>query len=193
MNKLFRTLRFAAFAALVPTLAAAQNPQLNLPDFRSLAQHASDSVNISLGPWLLHIAGSLINDKDPEAASEKQLLAGIASIQVRSYEFNSDSAYSAADIETVRRQLDGPGWAPLLQSRNQQEGERVDIYVMRDADHTQGFALIATEPRQVTIINITGSIDLASLPALERRLHVPVVQLPVTETTDPRSVTDESL
>ena len=191
MNNFFRTLAVAAM--LLPTIAAAQNPQLDLPDFRSLARNASDSVNISLGPWLLHFAGSLVSDKDPDSASEKQLLTGIDSIQVRSYEFSSDSAYSAADLETVRRQLEAPGWTPLVQSRDQQKGERVDIYVMRDADHTKGFALIASEPRQVTIVNITGSIDLAKLPAIERQLHLPALKLPVHETTNPRGATDESL
>jgi len=191
VNNFFRTLAVAAM--LLPTIAAAQNPQLDLPDFRSLARNASDSVNISLGPWLLHFAGSLVSDKDPDSASEKQLLTGIDSIQVRSYEFSSDSAYSAADLETVRRQLEAPGWTPLVQSRDQQKGERVDIYVMRDADHTKGFALIASEPRQVTIVNITGSIDLAKLSAIERQLHLPALKLPVHETTNPRGATDESL
>lgn len=191
MNKFSRTLAFAA--VLLPTIAAAQNPHLDLPDFRSLARNASDSVNISLGPWLLHFAGSLVSDKDPDKAGAKQLLAGIDSIQVRSYEFSSDSAYSAADLDTVRRQLEAPGWTALLQSRDQQKGERVDIYVMRDADRTKGFALIASEPRQVTIVNITGSIDLASLPALERQLHLPAMQLPVHDTTNPHSATMPSL
>jgi len=191
VNKYFRTLAFAA--VMLPTIAAAQNPELHLPDFRSLARNASDSVNISLGPWLMHLAASFVDDHDPNAAGEKKLLAGINSIQVRSYEFSSDSAYSAADLETVRRQLEAPGWTPLLQSRDQQKGERVDVYVMMDADHTKGFALIASEPRQVTIVNIAGSIDLASLPALERQLHLPPMKLPVVETTNPRGVTDASL
>ena len=191
MNKFFRTLAVAA--VLLPTIAAAQNPQLDLPDFRSLARNASDSVNISLGPWLLHFAGSLVSDKDPDAASAKHLLAGIDSIQVRSYEFSSDSAYSAADLETVRRQLEAPGWTPLVQSRDQQKGERVDIYVMRDADRTRGFALIACEPRQVTIVNISGSIDLANLPAIERQLHLPPIKLPAHDATNSHSATMPSL
>jgi len=184
VNKNFRRLAFAASlriacAAVLPTMAVAQNPQLSLPDFRSLAHNASESVNISLGPWLLHMAGSLVDDKDPDSAATKQLLSGIDSIQVRSYEFKTDAAYSAADIETVRRQLEAPGWTPLLQSQDLQKGEKVDVYIMMDKDRTKGFALIASEPRQVTIINIAGSIDLNSLPTLERRLHLPSVHLPV--------------
>ncbi len=191
MNNPFRTLAFASL--LLPTIAAAQNPRLELPDFRSLARNASSSVNISLGPWLLHMAGSFVDDKDEDAADAKKLLEGIDSVQVRSYEFSSDSAYSPADIETVRRQLEAPGWTPLLHSQDQQKGEMVDIYVMMDKDQTKGFALIASEPREVTIVNITGSIKLASLPAVERQLHLPPVKLPVTEPANPRSSAAETL
>lgn len=165
-------------ALMLPSIAAAQNPQLSLPDFRSIAHNATQSVDITLGPWLLRMAGALVDDKDPDAAATKQLLSGIDSIQVRSYEFNTDAAYSAADIEAVRKQLDAPGWTRLLQSQDQQKGEKVDIYLMMDHDRTKGLALIASEPRQVTIINIAGSIDLKSLPKLERQLHLPPVNLP---------------
>lgn len=195
MNKPLRKLALAALLlpmTVMPMISAAQSPRLDLPDLQSLAHNASDTVNISLGPWLLHTAGALIDDKDPNALSAKQLLAGIDSIRVRSFEFSRDAAYSAADIEPVRRQLDGHGWTPLLQSHDRNTGEQVDVYVMMDNDRTKGFALISSEPRQLTIINITGSIDLASLPALERRLHLPAVSA-VTEATNPPSAVMPSL
>jgi hypothetical protein len=42
-------------------------------------------------------------------------------------------------------------------------------------NRTQGFALIASEPREFTIINIVGSISLDDLPKLEEQLHLPKV------------------
>jgi hypothetical protein len=36
-----------------------------------------------------------------------------------------------------------------------------------------GLAVIATEPRQLTIVNIVGAIDLDKLHRLEGRLGVP--------------------
>ncbi|HMD74633.1 MAG TPA: DUF4252 domain-containing protein [Steroidobacteraceae bacterium] len=166
---------------LLPAWAAAQGAKLNLPDFSSLAEKATESVNISLNPWLLHMAASFIDEKDPESAATRKMLAGIQSVEVRSFEFGSDSAYSTADIEGVRRQLTGPGWSQLMQVHDRQHNENVDVYVLIDHDRTKGFALIASEPRQFTIINIVGSISLEDLPMLEKRLNLPNVSARAVE------------
>jgi hypothetical protein len=180
VNKPRRMLAIAAL--LLPTIGAAQNPELNLPDFKSSAHNATDSVNISLGPWLLHTVGSLIDDHDADGAAAKRLFASIESIRVRTYQFDGD-AFPSAAIDSVRRQLEGPGWSQLLQSRDRNHGEGVDIYVMTERDRTKGFALIATEAREVTIINIVGSIRLEDLPKLEQRLQLPSVKWPASEGT----------
>src|ERR1700722_13202075 len=110
-------IRIARFAliCLLPALTVAQDARLKLPDFSSLAHKARESVNITLNPLLLHIAAAFMDEKDPDSAEAKKLLAGITSIEVRSYEFDSDFAYSADDIDAVRRQLAAPGWSQLLQ------------------------------------------------------------------------------
>jgi hypothetical protein len=176
----------AIFALLLPTIGAAQNPELSLPDFRFIAHNATESVNISLGPWLLHTMGSLIDEHDADSADAKRLLAGIQSIRVRTYQFDSDALPIAA-IDSVRRQLEGPGWSQLLQSRDRDDGESVEIYVMTERDRTKGFALIATEPREFTIINIVGSIRLEDLAKLEQRLPLPSVKWAASETAHEKS------
>ncbi len=173
MNK--KTVFLALACLLLPAWAAAQNPKLALPDFSGLAGKATESVNISVNPWLLRTAAALIDDKDADAAETKELLAGIQSVDVHSFQFKSDFAYSNADIDSVRRQLTGPGWSQLMQVHNRDRNEDVDIYVLIDHDRTRGFALIASEPRQFTIINIVGSINLKDLPKLEKRLNLPKV------------------
>ena len=87
-----RMLMIALGCSLLPGLAAAQDAKLKLPEFRSLAGKATESVNISLSPWLLHMAGAFIDGKDEDSVATKHLLAGIKSIEVRSYEFASDNA-----------------------------------------------------------------------------------------------------
>jgi hypothetical protein len=167
-----RTFRFAVACLALPALAAAQDARLKLPDFHALSSKATESVNVSLGPWLLHLAGAFIDGKDKDAAATKQLLKDIQSIQIRSYEFATDFAYSAADIDAVRSQLAAPGWNQLVQVHNQ-KGEDVDVYIMIENDVTKGLAVIAREPREFTIINIVGSIKMDDLPALQNQLHLP--------------------
>ncbi len=62
-----------------------------------------------------------------------------------------------------------------MQVHHRDKSEDVDMYILVENNLTKGFALISSEPRQFTIINIVGSIDIADLPKLEGRLHLPKV------------------
>src|ERR1700688_4296995 len=109
-----RMVKIVLACLLIPAAASAQDARLKLPQFKSLAGKATESVNISLSPWLLHMAGALISDKTADSAAAKNLLAGIRRIKIRSYHFAIDFAYSAADIDDVRSQLSGLGWSQLM-------------------------------------------------------------------------------
>ena len=169
---------FALACLLLPGWGAAHDATLILPDFSPLAGKATESVNVSLNPWLLRIAAACMDDNDPDGAATKKLLSGIKSIEVRNYTFATDFAYSASDIDAVRRQLAGPGWSQLVQVHDAKKNENVDIYLSIENNQTRGFALIASEPRQFTIINIVGSISVDDLPRLERQLHLPKTVAP---------------
>jgi len=168
-----RVVALTLACVLLPAWGSAQDSKLKLPDFRSLAGKATESVNISLNPWLLRIAAAAMDDKDADSAATKKLLSAIKSIEIRNFQFATDFAYSAADIDAVRRQLGAPGWNQLLKVHDRDKGEDVDIYILVDNDRTRGFALIASEPREFTIINIVGSISVEDLPRLENHLHLP--------------------
>jgi hypothetical protein len=158
---------------LLPTWAAAQDAKLNLPDFSSLEGKATESVNVTLNPWLLRIAAASMDDSDADSAATKKLLSGIKSIEIRNFQFATDFAYSAADINGVRRQLAAPGWSQLMQVHDRKNSKDVDMYILVENDRTRGFALIASEPREFTIINIVGSISVEDLPRLQNYLHLP--------------------
>jgi Domain of unknown function (DUF4252) len=168
-----RIAQIAMACLLVPALASAQDARLKLPDFKSLAGKATESVNISLSPWLLRMAGAFVDEKDADSAATKHLLSGIKSIEIRSYQFASDFEYSPSDIDSVKRQLAGPGWNQLMQVHHREKNEDVNMYVLVENNVTKGFALIASEPREFTIINIVGSIAVEDLPKLESHLHLP--------------------
>jgi hypothetical protein len=157
---------------LLPILGEAHDASLKLPDFSPLAAKATESVNLSLNPWLLRIAGAMLDDKNADDAAAKKVLSGIKSIEIRSYQFATDFAYSTADIEAVRQQLSAPGWSQVMQVHDRKKSENVDMYILVDNNRTNGFALIASEPREFTIINIVGSIAIEDLPRIEHQLHL---------------------
>ncbi len=165
-------------ALLVPVLAwAAPNPRLVLPEFAALSQKATESVVITLDSSLLAMAGRFLDGSDPKDAATQEIIKGLQGIYVRSYTFDRDSAYSQADLDAVRSQLSAPGWNRLVQTRSKKTHADVDIYIMVVDKAAIGLALIASEPREFTIVNIVGSIDLDKLHKLEGQFGVPKLDL----------------
>jgi hypothetical protein len=170
------TLLFAAL--LTPVLAgAAPSAKLTLPGFSALQAKASESVIITLDPAMLGLAGRFLDGNDPQDAATKDILKGLQGIYVRSYTFDKDFAYQLADLDAVRSQLSAPGWNRLMETRSRKTRADVDIYIMIDNNQAIGLALIASEPRQFTIVNIVGAIDLDKLHKLEGQFGVPKLDL----------------
>jgi hypothetical protein len=166
------------FALLAPALAwAAPNPKLQIPEFLGLAQKATESVTITLDPAMLGMAARFLDSNDPQDAATKEVIKGLQGIYVRSYTFDKDAAYQPADIDAVRRQLSAPGWNRLVETHSRKTGANVDIYIMIDNNRAVGLALIASEPRQFTIVNIVGAIDLDKLHKLEGQFGVPKLDI----------------
>jgi hypothetical protein len=166
----------AAVGLALPLLAAAAEPngRLDLPAFSHLQSKASEVVDITLGTWPLALASKLMEADDPESAEMKKVISGIKSIAVRSYEFDSDFAYSKEDVDSVRAQLAAPGWTQLAQVRKQKQAQEVDVYAMLDEERITGFAIIASEPRKFTILNVVGAIDLEQIARLQRHMDLHV-------------------
>jgi Domain of unknown function (DUF4252) len=173
-------------ALLAPALGwTAPNPKLAMPEFAGLAQRAAESVTITLDTALLAMAGRFLDGNDPQDAATKEIIKGLRGIYVRSYTFDKDSAYQQADIDAVRSQLSAPGWNRLVETRSRKTRANVDIYIMIDNDQAVGLALIASEPRQFTIVNIVGAIDLDKLHKLEGQFGVPKLDIDLPKATDP--------
>lgn len=155
--------------------AADSKGRLDLPSFSNLQSKATEVVDITLGAWPLALASKFMEADDAESVEMKKLISGIKSIAVRSYEFDHDFAYSKEDVDAVRAQLEAPGWTQLVQVRKRgNQAQDVDVYVALDADQAKGFAIIASEPRKFTILNIVGSIDLDQVAKLQNHMDLHV-------------------
>lgn len=170
---------FAPLAALAASVALGAAPaQLMLPEFDALAAKASESVNISLDPSLLGLAAGFLDSSNPDDAATKELISGLKGIYVRSYTFDRDFAYPSAEVDQVRRQLSAPGWQRLVHVDSARERTHVDIYAAVDGGVARGLAIIASEPREFTIVNIVGPINLFKLHRLEGKFGIPKLDLP---------------
>lgn len=166
-----RTARLIASACLalaLPLLAGAEPPEFQIPSFDELQHKAVDSVNITIGSTLLGLTGFFIKDSDPNSAELKKTLSGLKSVQVRSFSFDSDFAYSKSDIDSVRAQLSAPGWTRLVQVHDHNKKEDVDVYLALDQHIIKGIAIITSDPRKFTIVNVVGTVDMNQVAQLQK-------------------------
>ena len=163
-----------AVALALPGQALA-DPELTIPNFSHLRSKAVDSVDVTLDGFLLRIARKFVRSDadDPEAAAAADFLENIKSVRVRNFTFDEDGAYSKSDVDSVRKQLSSPGWSPLVQVHRNAPQEDVDVYVNMEGDQVKGLAVIASEPREFTIVNIVGSIDVDKIGRLEGQFGIP--------------------
>jgi hypothetical protein len=165
---LLRSLFSLLVLAGVSACATAQTGRLDLPSYSHLAARASDTTNISLSGTLLRFAARFVKD-DRDA---KQLFAHLDGVQVRSFEFSDDNAYSSSDVERVREQLTGPNWSQVVRTRDRHQGENVDVYVCLSDGKACGLAVIVAAARELTIVNVVGSISLDQLDTISQQWHV---------------------
>ena len=181
--KILIALGLTILASVAPA-ADALKGQLNIPEFAALASKASESVNVTLDSQLLGLGCSFLNAKDPEQADAKKLCTGLSGIYVRSYTFDKDFAYPKADVDGVRRQLSGPGWSRIVEAKSNKENTNVDVFVLIDSGKARGLGIIASEPREFTIVNIVGDIDLEQLHSLEGKFGVPELGIEMSKKTE---------
>jgi hypothetical protein len=94
----------------------------------------------------------------------QELLGGITGIYVKSFEFDAPNMYAESDVEIIRKQVSGAGWSRVVSVREKRE--LTEIYFWKERDTTGGLVVISAEANELTVVNIVGRIDLASLGAL---------------------------
>ena len=160
---------FALGAALAATLWA-QQFKFNL---EHLASKDSNSFDVSLNTSMLQFAAKFLDGKDPDVAKVKKLIVGIEGIYIKSFEFKKDGAYAAADLEKVRKQLKAPEWGRIVGIKSGGESENIEVWVRNERGKVTGVAILASEPRQLTVCNLVGNIDLESLADLGGHFGLP--------------------
>jgi len=159
---------------LLAGLASAQDVKWN---YDKLAAKASDTVEVSLSGGLLRLATKFLSDDDKDEAQVKKLVGGLKGIYVRSFEFKKPGDYSPADVESFRTPLRAPDWERIVGVHSTEDGETVEVYIKNEGKNIGGLAIIATEPKQVTLVNIVGPIDLDSLSELGGHFGIPEVEV----------------
>ena len=163
--------RFLLLLLVVCPPAFAQ--PLKLDSLDKLASRASSTVKVTLDGSLLRLASRFLSTDDPDEAQVKQLVKGLKGIYVRSFEFSSFGQYQDSDLDAIRKQLQDSSWKPIVEVHTKHDGDNADIYVRDLGDHFGGVAIVATEPKELTVVHIDGAIDLDGLAKLSGNFGIP--------------------
>jgi hypothetical protein len=167
--------RLAALAIIVwgaSATATAQTARIQTSGLDHLAAKASETVDVNIDEGLMQLAAKVFNSKDPDEAKVKHLVSGMKGIYVKVFEFEKEGEYVAADLESIRVQLRGPGWNKIVNVRSK-KGGNVDVYLMTSGSQVLGLAVLAADAKEIAVVNILGNIDLEKLSDLEGQFGVP--------------------
>lgn len=170
----------AAFALSVPPAhAIAQDRgRLRLDGLERLAPKATDTVNLDVDGFLIKLASKILSDKDPDEKTVKEIVSGLRGVYVRSYEFGKAGEYSDADIAPIREQLRAPAWTRLIDVKSRDgDDDDAEIYVATDGGRVEGMTILVAGPKELTVINIVGDVDVDKLKRLEGSLGIPRIHI----------------
>lgn len=170
-------MRVVLTIAVMLGLAAPARGQLSL-NLEHLAKSAKETVEITLDGALLKLAGRFLSAEKPDEAKVREIVTGLTGIYVRSFEFDRANAYTDGDLDAIRAQIRGPGWARIVRhTAGQRKGkdslEVSEIYVRSEGIRSTGVTIITAEPRELTVVQILGDIDLDKLGDLSGQFGIP--------------------
>ena len=168
-------MRGFTLVAVCATALYAQQFKFNLDH---LAAKASESVDLSLNGSTLQFAAKFFDGKDPDEAKVKKLISSIEGIYIKSFEVKKEGAWSPADLDSVRNQLRAPEWSRIVGVKGGEGSENAEVYLRSAKGKVTGVAILYSQPRELTVVNIIGPIDLEQLAALSGHFGVPKVKLP---------------
>lgn len=153
-------------------VAKAQDSRIQTASLDHLAAKASQSVDVNVDERLMKIAAKVFSDQDADERKIKKLVEGLKGIYVRSFEFDAAGQYTAADLEGIRTQLRGPGWTRMVNVNSKKDGN-LEVYLLFVGEQVNGMAVLHSDEKELTVVNIVGPVDLDKLAQLEGQFGVP--------------------
>jgi hypothetical protein len=171
---------------LTAVSASAQDARLRFEKLNLLEQRAQDVVEVNIDGKLLDLAKRvMVKVNDQDARKVGQAISGLKGIYVRVFNFEKENEYNMADIDEIRSQLRAPGWEKLANVRSKKNNQRIDVFTMFTGNVMSGIAVVVSESKSVSLINVIGPIDIDLLAEMSGKLNIPKIEIEKTAgTTD---------
>lgn len=156
----------------------AQDARLQFNQLDKLASKAENVVEVTLDQNLLRMAAGFLSSKNPQEAAVKDLVSKLQGVYVRVFEFDKSGEYSLNDIAPISLQLKSGNWSKIVGVTSKSEGQKIDVNLkMDDKGLIHGLLIVATQPKELVVVNIVGPIDLEKLSQLEGQFGIPKLDL----------------
>ena len=98
-------------------------------------------------------------------------------IYVHSFEFERAGEYSEDDLSPLRAPLKEPEWSRIVNVRSKHNGQNVEVYFKKEDGKFTGLVVIATEPTELTFVDIVGPINPEDIMRLGGQFGIPKVEV----------------
>jgi Domain of unknown function (DUF4252) len=188
MKSTFKTSLISLLLIITTALVAkAQDTRIQLGSLDHLATKASQTVDVNLDERLMKLAARIFSDKDDDEREVKKVIEGLKGIYVKSFEFETEGQFAAADLEPIRTQLRGAGWTRMVNVVSKKEGN-LEVYLQFAGEMINGLAVLHTDEKELTVVNIVGPVNLDKLAQLEGQMGIPDLGI---ESPKPKKKTNE--
>ncbi|MCX6621110.1 MAG: DUF4252 domain-containing protein [Acidobacteria bacterium] len=142
------------------SLLFGQRLQLNLDH---LAKKAAKTEDVNVDGAMMQHASSFLSDKNKDEKSARKLVKGMDGVYVRSFKFDKPGEFTEADIDSVRRQLQAPGWSRMVSTVDKKKGKIEEVYFHATNGKSDGMVVLDIKPAKFEVVNIVGSVDMGRL------------------------------
>ncbi|HEY9284645.1 MAG TPA: DUF4252 domain-containing protein [Pyrinomonadaceae bacterium] len=171
--------------ALTGAAAHAQQPsdakaraRVQLEALERLAARADKAVDVSVDEGVLSLArGFFQNPKDEKAREVAEAIKGLEGVYVRVFEFAAEGQWAESDIADIRRQVAEPGWSRLMSITHKADGRKVEVHLRAAEGKVGGLVVLATEPKQLVVVNMVGDVNVQKLASLQGQFGIPEIDL----------------
>jgi hypothetical protein len=165
-----KVIAFSLFVLIAAPVAA---QRINI-DFPGLEERAAEVVDVTLDAQMLRVAAKFLSARKADEREIREIVSRLDGIYVRSYSFDREGEYDRGIVERVRKQL-GSNWKKVVNVRSR-DRENVEVFFDTRGETIAGLVVIAAEPRELTVVNIVGPIDVERLTELGGQFGIPKLE-----------------
>ena len=170
-----------AFFLLAATMANAQQQdaaRLRFENLDKLETRAKDVVEVNIDGKMLAMAKRvMVKVSDPNSKKVGEAISGLKGIYVRVFNFEKENEYDIADVDQIRAQLKSPNWEKLANVRSKKGNQKIDVFTMFSGDVMSGVAVVISDSKSITLVNVVGAIDIDMLAELGGKLNIPQIDI----------------